>query len=76
MLTKFNMKVNRIEGIIDFAGFDEINTALSPSLPFYSQPLQDGSLRAFLKSASASQSRSEVAYRDKNVSESKRIECC
>jgi hypothetical protein len=33
MLNKFNMNVNRIDGILDFAEFDEIHTALSPSLP-------------------------------------------
>jgi hypothetical protein len=34
MLTKLNMNVKRIDGIIDFAEFDEIHTALSPSLSF------------------------------------------
>ena len=34
MVTKFNMNVNRIDGIIDIAEFGEIHTALRPSLSF------------------------------------------
>jgi hypothetical protein len=34
MLSEFNMNVKGIDGIVDFAEFDEIHTALSPSLSF------------------------------------------